>query len=113
MVLAIHVAGRDAEGHKFNVLTHTLDISLAGVRVGGMESVALDKGAVVEVQRKHRKAKFKVAWIGDNGSQRTGHVGLQSMDAPPEFWALDLPQEGELPATMSPQRATEQRVKTG
>jgi hypothetical protein len=113
MVLAIRIAGRDISGNKFEVLTHTLDISLTGVRVGGMEKTLLEKGDVVEVQRKHRKAKFKVAWVGENGSQRTGHVGLQSVDAPREFWALDLPDQGELPATLPPQRSSEPRAKTG
>lgn len=113
MVLAIRITGSDANGQKFDVLTHTLDISLAGVRVGGMERTSLDQGDVVEVQRKRQKAKFKVAWIGESGSQRTGHMGLQSIDAPPEFWALELPREGELPTAMPPQRAAQHRAKTG
>jgi hypothetical protein len=112
MVLAIRIVGRDAEGRKFDVLTHTLDISLVGVRVGGMDRTVLKQGDTVELMRKHRKGKFKVAWVGEPGTQRTGHVGLQVIEAPPEFWAIELPVEGEQPANFKAHHS-EQRAHTG
>jgi hypothetical protein len=103
MVLAVRIIGRDAEGKKIDHLTHTLDISANGVRVGGMNAISLKKGDVVQVQRKRRKASFKVTWLGENGTQRTGHVGLQSIDASPEFWGLELPHDGEQSVTLPSQ----------
>jgi hypothetical protein len=94
MVLSVRATGRDASGAPFNLLTHTLDIALSGVRIGGI-SAKLKLGDVVEIQRKHRKARFKVAWIGENGTPRTGHVGLEAVDPDFNIWDLELPAEGE------------------
>lgn len=101
MILAVRIMGRDADGKKFELLTHTLDISLSGTRVGGMSLIPLRSGDVIEVQRKTNKARFRVTWIGETGSQRTGHVGLESVDARPEFWGLELPTEGEQAVSLS------------
>jgi hypothetical protein len=98
MVLGVRLAGRGADGQPFDLLTCTLDISLNGVRLGGADRLQLQLGDIVELNRKHRKATFRVRWIGERGSKSTGHVGLEAIDAPPEFWGLDLPTTGEQPS---------------
>jgi hypothetical protein len=40
-------------------------------------------------------------WIGKTGTQRYGHVGLQGVRMPPNFWGLDLPQHGETPMAVN------------
>jgi len=106
MVLGVRLAGRGADGTPFDLLTCTLDISLNGVRIGGADRLSLRIGDVVELNRKNRKANFRVRWVGERGSKSTGHVGLQAIDAPPEFWGLELPVSGEqpsmIPSTNSP-----------
>jgi hypothetical protein len=101
MVMAVHVTGHDADGRKFELLTHTLDISLSGTRVGGMSLIPLKCGDEVEVQRKYRKGKFRVTWVGQPDSTRTGQLGLELISAPPDFWGLDLPTEGEKPISIT------------
>jgi hypothetical protein len=97
MVLAVRIAGVDCQGKQFDVLTHTLDISRSGVRVGGLTDLHLRIGSTVSVQRRTSKATFRVAWVGVPGTPRTGHVGLRSVNVAPDFWGLELPLEGEGP----------------
>jgi hypothetical protein len=105
MVLAVRVIGHDAEGKKFELLTHTLDISMTGTRVGGMSLIPLKSGDIIDVQRKHLRGKFRVTWVGEGGTPKTGQVGLELVSAPPEFWGLDLPIEGEQALSLSMQSA--------
>ncbi len=97
MVLTVRVAGRDSQNKRFDALTHTLDIAVDGARVGGLFNTALRKGDVVEVRRNHRKARFRVAWVGEAGTRREGQIGIQSIDAPAGFWGLEIPEHGEVP----------------
>jgi hypothetical protein len=97
MVLAVRVVGHSASGATFDELTHTLDVAIGGARLGGMQRLLLEPGDVIEVRRKNRKANFTVMWVGESGTPRTGQVGLQSVDAPSDFWGIDVPVEGEVP----------------
>ncbi len=96
MVLAVRVLGKTAEGVPFDELTHTVDISTTGARLGGLFQWKLQKGDVVEIRRQQRRAKFRVVWVGDAGTPRYGHVGVQGIDMMPNFWGLELPNTGEV-----------------
>ncbi len=96
MVLAVRVLGQSA-GASFDELTHTLDVAIGGARLAGMHRLPLQPGDVIEVRRKNRKANFTVMWVGEPGTPRTGQVGLQSLDAPSDFWGIEVPVEGEAP----------------
>ena len=100
MVLAVRVVGSSKNGPQFDELTHTLDIAMDGARLGGMERVPLHKGDVIELRRKMRHGRFRVMWVGEKGTPRSGHVGLHAIDAPPDFWGLEVPVQGE--ATVLP-----------
>jgi hypothetical protein len=109
MVLAVRVSGKTADGQIFDELTHTIDIAVGGGRLGGMQGVRLRLGEIVEVRRQQRKAKFRVVWVGEPGTTRFGHVGIQSIDALPNFWGLDLPSQGEVARTIPPLPVAEDR----
>ena len=98
MVLAVRVSGRTADGVVFDELTHTIDIANNGGRLGGMQNLSLRQGDIVEVRRYQRRARFRVVWIGEAGTPRFGHVGLQGINMPPNFWGLELPDRGETAA---------------
>jgi hypothetical protein len=100
MVLAVRVSGKTTDGREFDELTHTIDIAVNGARLGGMQQLKLNKGDIVEVKRHQRKAKFRVVWIGESGTARHGHVGIQSINMLPNFWGLELPEQGEVAATI-------------
>jgi len=97
MVLAVRVVGQATTGSGFDGLAHTLDIALGGARLGGMEKAQLQPGDVIEIRRKNRHASFKVMWVGESHTPRAGHVGVQAIDAPLDFWGLEVPIEGEAP----------------
>lgn len=100
MVLAVRVIGRTADGQEFDELTHTIDIAVNGGRLGGMQRLKLRQGEILEVRRQQRKARFRVVWIGEAGTSRFGHVGIQAIDVLPNFWGLDLPHRGETAASI-------------
>jgi len=95
MVLAVRVVGLAADGSNFDELIHTLDIAAKGVRLGGADRLGLKVGQVIEVRRKANKARFRVVWVGEPGTPRTGQAGLQAVEVAPNFWGLELPAHGE------------------
>jgi len=83
MVLPVKVA-IDRTTH----LAHTVDITAAGARLGGLHT-ELQSGMTVELQRGSRRAKFQVKWIQQVGSNET-HIGVQSLEPLEKFWGVDL-----------------------
>ena len=97
MVLAVRVVGSSNIGDPFDELTHTLDIAADGARLGGMERVPVRKGDIIELRRKTRHGRFRVMWVGEKGTPRSGHVGVRAVDAHPDFWGVEVPVQGEAP----------------
>ena len=69
--LRVRVRGVDAFGHPFQQDAYTRDISRRGARLDGTPSI-VDTAAVIEVQHRGRRARFRVVWIGD-----MSELGLQ------------------------------------
>lgn len=113
MVLAVRVSGKNADGVEFDELTHTIDIAVNGARLGGLQRFKLRKGDVLDVRRHQRRAKFRVVWIGEAGTTRYGHVGVQGINMLPNFWGLDLPDRGENAAPISSQNASHETRASG
>ncbi|HET8668559.1 MAG TPA: hypothetical protein VFM10_11300 [Terriglobales bacterium] len=104
MVLAVRVVGKTTDGKEFDELTHTIDIAVNGARIGGLFRLGLRKGDVIEVRRVQRRAKFRVVWVGEAGTPRYGHVGVQGIDMLPNFWGLELPNTGEAATSIPVQK---------
>jgi len=113
MVLAVRVVGKTADGIEFDELTHTIDISTTGARVGGVFHLKLRKGDVIEIRRYQRRARFRVVWIGQPGTLRFGHVGVQGIDMLPNFWGLELPNTGEAATPIPICKESAEREATG
>jgi hypothetical protein len=96
MVLGVRAIGQAANGSLFDQLTHTLDIAREGVRLGGMQRWGLQKGDIVEIRRRTRRAQFRVMWVGERGTPRTGHVGLEAVEIGPDFWGLEIPADEDV-----------------
>ncbi len=93
MVLPVRIWGTDAEGRPFSQLAHTLDITSSGARIGGMR-VLLNTRDIVWLQCRHRKAQFRVVWMGRPGGSREHQVGIECSDQDRNIWGLEL--TGEL-----------------
>lgn len=69
-------------------LAHTVDITGAGARIGGLRE-KLQQGAVIELQRGPRKAKFSVRWVRPLGPTEI-QIGVESSELQDKFWGVDL-----------------------
>lgn len=105
MVLGVRAIGKGTGDAAFDELTHTLDIGRGGARLGGMEKFPGKAGDVIEIRRRYCRGKFRVMWVGEPESERAGQVGLQAVDAPKDFWGLEVPFEGEIILRSSANRA--------
>lgn len=110
MVLAVRVVGKTTGGIEFDELTHTIDIAVNGARLGGLFHLKLRKGDVIEIRRHQRRAKFRVVWVGEQGTPRYGHVGVQGIDMLPNFWGLELPSTGEAATPIPVQKESPERA---
>src|SRR5579862_9277819 len=54
----------------------THEISRRGVRLQGVQGISA-VGQEIWVQRRNRRAKFRVVWIGKPGSDQAGQVGAE------------------------------------
>jgi hypothetical protein len=72
-------------------LAHTLDISYAGVRLGGLRT-QLQPGQTISLQRGSQKARFRIVWnqqLGPNEIQ----VGVESLEPQNSFLGVDLSEQ--------------------
>lgn len=67
----------------------TYEISATGARLvapPGIKSV----GQTVWVQRQNRRARYKVAWIGEAGTSLEGQVGVESLEPANVIWEPEI-----------------------
>ncbi len=91
MVLPIRVWGTDANGKPFVCLSHTLDVTPHGARIGGFSAV-VSPGERIGITRGMQKAHFRVAWVGQRGSPTEDQIGVQLLELDKDVWGLKLPE---------------------
>ena len=89
MVLPVRVWGMDSLGKPFTQLAHTLDITATGARLSGFHS-QLNLDDVIAIQYRHRKARFRVAWVGRLKAGGETLIGVQCMEQERNLWGLEL-----------------------
>jgi len=72
-------------------LAHTVDITGAGARLGGLRAL-LQLGTSIELQRGSRKAKFQIKWVKQLASNEV-QIGVECADPPEKFWGVDLSEQ--------------------
>lgn len=87
MVLPIRLAGSDASGKAFSMLSHTLDFSRQGARLGGVPA-GLRAGDEITLEYKRNRGRFKVRWVDPKRRQ----AGAENLE-PDKFVFFDLPAE--------------------
>ncbi len=83
----VEISGTDAEGEPFQRIARTVDISVGGVRVDGID-VALRVGTVVSLQHDDEMRFYRIIWIGQPGTKIAGQIGLQALDPSNWIWGL-------------------------
>ena len=67
----------------------TYEISTTGARLvapPGIKSV----GQTIWLQRQNRRARYKVAWIGQEGTSLQGQVGVESLEPANVIWEPEI-----------------------
>jgi len=89
MVLPLRVWPDERADLSTPQLAHTIDISIAGGRLGGLRT-QLQPGQTVLLQRGQQRAPFRVVWnkeLAPNENQ----AGVEALDLDQNVWGVDLP----------------------
>jgi len=73
---------------KITHLAHTVDITGAGARLGGMQTL-LQPGAVVILHRGSKRAKFRIQWTKQIAATEV-QAGVECLEPQDSFWGVDL-----------------------
>jgi hypothetical protein len=75
---------------------HTLDVTPGGTRLAGL-NCELSPGMIVEVQRQHKRARFRVVWVQLPAEKsKEIQVGLQCLEPEKHIWGVDIPEETDV-----------------
>lgn len=69
----------------------TYEISYKGARLVQIKGIVVDQE--VWVQRQTRKAKYRVVWIGQEGTEQKGQIGLECLEADKLIWDEEVAQK--------------------
>jgi hypothetical protein len=90
LVLPVRLWGVDTTGKPFHQMAHTLNVNQSGARIGGVR-VLVPVDEIVGVQYKHKKARFKVVWLGKPGTKSEEQIGITHIQGEQEIWPLEMP----------------------
>ncbi len=90
IALPVTVSGLDAGGNPFTQTASAIDISPHGVRLRGVRCLR-QRGDPVQVEYKGKRARYRVAWIGAQGTCWEGAVGLEGVEGARFLFAEHLP----------------------
>ena len=95
MVLGVRLfLGDQRQGTEFQ-LAHTIDITQAGAKLGGLRA-SFQPGEVLVLQRGQKKAHFRVVWTREL-SEKEIHIGIEAVEADRSVWGLDLTEDDGAP----------------
>jgi hypothetical protein len=87
----VTVSGMDTNGNPFTQSATTVEISARGLRLRGITCLRGLRGELVQVKYKQHGARYRVAWIGADGTSFQGLIGLESVEGATYLFADRLP----------------------
>lgn len=110
--LQIRIAGSDASGRPLLQMVTTRDISRQGALLEGVQGT-FKPGEIISVSYKNNKARFRVSWMGDTGTDRAGQMGVHGIDPAKCIWdaAILPPSALDTFASKTKERRQHQRVQ--
>lgn len=92
--LSVRIFGIDASGQIFSDQVTTVNVSLRGAMLSGIRR-QIKPGEVIGLTYGRAKARFRVQWVGQRGTQQQDRIGIQNVVPRNCLWELALP-EGAL-----------------
>jgi diguanylate cyclase (GGDEF)-like protein len=90
IALSVRVWGMDINGQLFEQEAKTVDITTTGARLEGITR-PLQRGCVIGIQHKTSKARYRVTWVGAEGTPAQSQIGLQLIDSGKLIWGRVIP----------------------
>src|SRR5262249_2293321 len=89
--LPIKVYGTDKTGKPYFETAHTIDLTRDGARIGGLR-VRVARGDWLGINHAGNKARFRVNWVGQPGTDTDGQIGvaLWETERNKEIWNMVL-----------------------
>lgn len=100
MKLPVRLWGMDSAGKLFSLEALTIDITPRGARIEGI-SCFLQRGAIIGIECKQSRARFRVAWVGQPGTGRDGQIGVHCIEPGKYIWGVPLQRRMEDDALLS------------
>jgi PilZ domain-containing protein len=92
--MPVLVHGTDPSGNPFAITAQAHDISGSGAALTGLNGFGVP-GTKLDVEYQGRKARFRVQWVGEEGSARANQVGLRCLEPGNYIWGVQLPEWSE------------------
>lgn len=86
--LPVHIWGMDANARPYTQPASLRTISGRGATLQGV-SVHLKPGDLVDLRYQGIKAQFRVVWLGQNGTEMQGEVGVENLTSDVQLWDVD------------------------
>ncbi len=85
--LGVKLTGTDGTGNRFTQTAFTHDVSARGARLTQVPPF-LCPAAVVDVEYRRKRSRFRVVWVGGSANDE---VGLLSLEPNRSIWGTPLP----------------------
>ena len=92
--MPVLVHGTDGRGIPFTVTAHAHDISGSGASLTGLNGVGL-AGTKIDLEYQGRRARYRIQWVGKEGTARANQVGLRCLEPGNYIWGVPLPDWAE------------------
>ncbi len=97
--IEVRIWGIDCFGKAFSRTARTVEISALGARLANVGCV--QKGDIIGIHYGEAKARFRVVWIGEAGSEQAGTVGVECVEPGKCIWTEVL-EKNKAPAADAP-----------
>ena len=83
----VWVYGSDPQGNPYSQTAYSVDVSRNGARLEGVGFLT-EPGMTIEIKRGWKKARFRVVWVGETGTNRSGQVGVLCLEPDKNIWGI-------------------------
>ena len=83
----VWVYGSDPQGNPYSQTAYSVDVSRSGARLEGVGFLTAP-GMTIEIKRGWKKARFRVVWVGEAGTNRAGQVGVLCLEPDKNIWGI-------------------------